>query len=781
MSMKPLVPLFLGLLSTSAAAQSPAKVPALPQQGQDLKTTPPAAPKTVLSVGTPRQARPVQLPAKVASTGVGAATAPPLPPGILHDTVDGRLWAVGGTYKASFGAEGATFLPYFAEAERNHALQFKVGEATVGGQPIGLHAAAPTRQGDVVAFDHGGLRAVYELRERGVEQMFFFDALPARGELCLSVALATDLRAERDGAGFLFTDPRGRVTYSAAVAVDAAGNRLPIETDLRDGTLQFRVPAQFVADAILPLCIDPLVGGTQNVYTNANTRPVWQSDIAYEPTYGEFLVVFERQWSLADRDVFATRYTHDLATGNLQVLDSSSIDWSQPRVAANNASDRFLMVAKVSNANVSPYWIGGRLVDAGTGTLGLPFDIERNGVAGHLFGDKLNPDVGGDMDYNAPSYFTVVWERALSATDHDIHAKQVTVTGALRTATPILVENSTVFQSFPRISKTNGTPPYATMAWGIVWEHRYSPTDQDVYGATMRWDGTVTVASHVIDGSTANSWRPTVSSPTDGTGNRYNLVVFESDIGGVGVTDIRGNVIDQNGVYQSSWNLSQNINGQWPQYAPTVDSDGARFVVGWTQIYGGSGTDADTVLATFGYSPNLALVLDDYAFPGFSTDAEYDMSITSTHAAGSGAGRYAATWTRAQIAAPNDYHIEARLYDGMSAAGGATSRATACGTDADYQVFGAPVLGGWVHLSQYATAGLRGYVFGFQANAPLGGCPGCIIGVSGDSTFGSELQIEIPADPSFVGVQLACQGFSFAAGTCFGTVSLSDTLDLVLR
>ena len=32
------------------------------------------------------------------------------------------------------------------------------------------------------------------------------------------------------------------------------------------------------------------------------------------------------------------------------------------------------------------------------------------------------------------------------------------------------------------------------------------------------------------------------------------------------------------------------------------------------------------------------LVLQDSAYPGYTTDAEYDMSITSTHADGSGAG-----------------------------------------------------------------------------------------------------------------------------------------------
>jgi len=724
----------------------------------------------------------VATPAKSAGPSAVDAATPPLqlPPGLLHDTVDGRHWTVGATYKASFGPEGATFLPYFADAECNHPMTFAVRTATVGGQALPVHETTPTRDGEMVTFAHGGLRATYELRLRGIEQMFWFDSLPARGELRLDVALATDLHASRDGDGFVFTDPRGHVTYSAAVAIDAAGNRLPITTELENGLLRFRVPAAFVAAAALPLCIDPLVSGTQNVYTTANTRPAWQSDIAYEPSYGEYLVVFEKQWSLTDRDVYACRYTFDMASGTTQILDSTSVDWSQPRVAANNLADRFLMVAKVSNGNVSPYWISGRTVDANTGALGVPFDIERAGLSGHAAGNKINPDVGGDMDYYGPTYFTVVWERVYSATDHDVHCKQVLANGALRSASPTYIDNSGELDSYPRIAKTNGTPPYASQSWGIAWERFSSPTDQDIYSAALRWDGAITIASHSVDTSYANTWRPTVSPPTDATtGQRNHLIAYEMDVSGN--NDIVGTMMEEHGYWVGSWNLSQNVNGSWPQYAPTVDCDGARFVVGWTQLYNGFGVDYDTVLATFGWSLVQGIVLQDSAFPGYSTDAEYDMSITSTHAAGSGAGRYGACWTRYENNAPNDYRIEACLYDGMAAGGGFSTRPTACGTDADFAVYGAPVLGGWFHLTQNLTTGLRGFVFGFQANAPLGPCPGCTIGVSGDAVFGTDLQVEIPADPSFLGLPLACQAWSFAAGPCLGTVSLSDTLDLVLR
>jgi len=783
MKPRPRTVLLSGLLAATAAAQQPAKIPAPPPAGADIKTAALAVPKVERPVLAPRDARMRPAPDKPTNpppVDADQAPAPQLPATIMHDAVDDRLWTLGNTYKASFDREGATLLPYFADAEQNHPLTFTVRAASVAGDELVVRSAPPFRKDDTVTFDHGGLRAVYELRQRGVEQEFWFDALPLRGELRLDVAVTTDLRIERDGDGFAFTDARGRAGYSGAVVRDAAGHSLPLLMEYSGGTLTFRVPAAFVQAAKLPLCIDPLFSGTQDVYTTSNLHPAWMSDIAYEPSYGEYVVVYERQWSLVDRDVFARRYTFDMSSSVSQIIDVTTGDWSQPRVAANNVANRFLCVAKVSNGNVSPYWIGGRLLDAYTGLLHAPFDIERYGVPGHAFGDKINPDVGGDMDYYAPSYFAVVWERVLPG-DHDVHMKLVDGNGNLVSAFPTYLDNSTAMDTYPRISKTDGTPPYGTMCWGVVWERSYSPTDQDIYGAQVRWDGAVTVPTRAIDTSSANTWRPTVSSPLDAATNYRNyLITYEKDVGG-GSTDIVGTIMEQNGFLMGTWNLSQNVNGTWPQYAPTVDSDGARFVVGWTQLYGGSGNDYDTVLTTFGWGIGQGLVLQDVAYPGYSTDAEYDMSITGTHAAGSGAGRYGVSWTRYENSAPNGYHLEARLYDGVVAGGGFSRRSTACGTDADFQVFGAPLLGGWFHLSQTANTGLRGYLFGFPVSAPLGPCPACIVGVNGNSVIGSELQVDLPYDPGFIGLQVACQGFSFVTGPCLATVSLSDTLDIVIH
>lgn len=777
-----LIPLlvFSTLVAAATSQAPPPKVPAPPQIQDDSKAPPTHVVKaaahteparSALGIGGQRQ------PAKAPATDLppGATS---LPADVLFDDRADALYAVGNTYKAEFDQHGAAYVPYFADADRNYPLHFAVRRAAVATVELAVADAAPTRDGQRVSFAHGGLRATYDLLPRGMEQMFWFDALPARGELLVEVSLSTDLVARADGDGWSFTNALGAVAYGGAVAIDARGERLPLVTTLEQGTLCFRVPAAFVARAQLPLCIDPLVSSAQLAYQGVGSHPAEASDIAYEPSYGEYQVVFHRYWSATDYDAFVRRFDSNMTPTTLVIIDSSTAEsWERPKIAANNLADRFLVVAQTSNGSASPYWIAGRTVDSGSGIAGTPFTIERAGLAGHQGGDKLNPDVGGDPDYFGPTYFTVVWERVFSPTDHDVHMKQVTPAGSLVTVSPVLLDNSTSFDSQPSISKSNGTPPYATQCWAVVWQRAYSAADEDVYGALVRWDGIVTVPTFVIDAPSAWQLHPSVSSPTDpSNGSRFYLCAFDDQL--PGLSTITGVMIDQNGATSGRYDIANQLTPNWPHVEPSVDSDGARFVVGWHEVYSGVGQDFDIRVATCAFTPALGLVIQDQATPGYTTDLESLCEVTSTHADGSGAGRYGVTWTRQATGSRDVY---AGSYDGVQ--GGATfsTRATSCGTAANFTVLGAPYLGGFVYAAQAVAGGLRGYVFGAPTAVPIGPCPGCTLGVQGDLVLLDPLTIQVPNQPTLVGVTFAMQGFEFGSGTCLGAISLSDTLDFTVR
>jgi hypothetical protein len=762
------------------AAQQPAKSPAPLPTGSDIKTAAAPAPaKTDAHPAIPLQASPDRRRAKTAAAPAAAPGTAPVARGLQYDDAGGSLWVLGETYKACFGGDGATFVPYFAGAPRNFPLRFSVRSAAVGGTALSLAAAPPQRRGALVTFEHGALRAEYELAERSLEQRFVFERLPARGEVRVAVDVATELAATRDGAGFVFGNELGDVTFGAAVALDAAGRRLPIATELEHGVMTFVVPAAFVESARLPLVIDPVVGSTQLVYSNSQSHPAVGSDVAYEPSWGEYCVVVDRQWSLTDHDVFAYRYTFDLSSAVQTTIDVSGACWAEPAVAANNAYDCFLVVAQTSAANSSPFSISGRVLGAGSGTIGAPFDIENPTLPGHFTGDKLHPSVGGDMDYQTPTYFTVVWERVFSPTDHDVHLKQVRADGTLRTVSPILIDNSGSYDSTPRISRTNGTPPYATQCWAIAWLREAALGDNDVYGALVRWDGVVTQPTFGIDAALATAYAPVPSSPTDERdGRRRYLVAFEDYA--ASTTEVRGTLIDDQSAFLGTWTLTANVNPGWPHFQPAVDSDGARFAVAFTEPYQLT-SDYDVGVLTFGWNSALGLVEQDLAYPGYTTDQEYAPRITATHAEGSGTARYAMSWTRYDLTAPNDTHVDIRLYDGMAAAGGVSTRPTNCGSNATSFFLGTPAIGGVLYFQHANPGGLRGFVFGIPASAPIGPCPGCTLGVAGSAVLGDFLRIEVPADPTFVGVTVSSQSFSFVQGPCLGTISLDETIDVQLR
>jgi hypothetical protein len=96
-------------------------------------------------------------------------------------------------------------------------------------------------------------------------------------------------------------------------------------------------------------------------------------------------------------------------------------------------------------------------------------------------------------------------------------------------------------------------------------------------------------------------------------------------------------------------------------------------------------------------------------------------------------------------------------------------------------MLGTPALGGTLYFQQTLTGGLRGFLFGLPTSQPIGVCPGCTLGVNGEALVGDFFSVTVPAEPTFVGLTVACQGFSFVSGPCLGSVSLDDTFDVTIR
>ena len=116
--------------------------------------------------------------------------------------------------------------------------------------------------------------------------------------------------------------------------------------------------------------------------------------------------------------------------------------------------------------------------------------------------------------------------------------------------------------------------------------------------------------------------------------------------------------------------------------------------------------------------------------------------------------------------------------------GGFAVRSTGCG-DLAILHWGLPVRGSQFGLAMWGSAGFRGFLVGWPTNTPLPQCPGCTVGVNGDTVAGDGLSFPVPNVPFLVGLTFAFQGFDLGSGLgtnpCLGALRFSDAVDVTLR
>ncbi|MCC6784153.1 MAG: hypothetical protein IT457_15025 [Planctomycetes bacterium] len=697
----------------------------------------------------------------------------------------GPIWVRGRDYKAGFAAKGWSFQPRPAPgAPSTASIEFAIPQVSVGGLALRAASNPPESSERHIAYERGGFRELVELRGESVEQSFVFDGLPNRGEIEVAIAVTTGLAGEAREGGLVFRGPFDTVTYSQAFALDARGAKIAAVTELEGETLRIRVPAAFVAKAVLPLVIDPRIANA-NAYSSGHD--VSRPDVCWDATSATWQIVFDQEWSADDSDCFVRVLAGgSLLPLHLVLIDISPARWVHARIGNLNAYGRSLVAAQVSADAPAPYWIAGRIFDSGGNLVTNQFDIERGGVVGYP-GDNLVPDVGGDPVTQGPTYFTVVFEHVYSGTDHDIYARQVRADGTLRAAYPTIVQGSTAYQETPAISKSDGGLPFNSQRFVIAYvEHVAAPADRNLFGAMLTWDGQFVPVNgsdtFPID-ATTSSWdiEPAVSSPSlpDAAGNRHWLAAFTRT--GIGNGDILASWFDVNGTWRGLANVTYMENDpvrrSWRQDHPSIDCDGSRFAVGYGEQNPSAGPDVRmSLVAITGPTLDLQEGGEDIAT---SNGTEFDVQLGSVY---SGTGlKDSLVCAVNQRGVANPYLIDAHLYDAYAPSGGFSTRATGCGNLVITPV-GRPVLGEDIALTLTPITGITGFVLGLSVSIPLAPCSWCVLGADGATAIGSYLGLTVPLDASLVGGQISFQGFSIqASGPCLAQIHFSHTVDAVLQ
>ena len=498
---------------------------------------------------------------------------------VTYDDKGDELWARGRSYKAGFGAFGATYIPFLgSHAPQNYPLHLRLTGVTVGGESLGfLDAPTPARHGDSVTLERDSVREVYHLGLEHIEQTFVFDALQGAGDLVVTMTVDTPLAGEGGADGLAFAGPFGGVRYGLATVLDADGDAAPAPLEYHGGSLSIRVPQSFLAYADFPVTIDPII----NTYgVGSWAADLLKPDTAADPTGHAHMTVYEEQFSQNDSDALAiwrdsngNTNTTGLATHQ---IDQSPADWRTPRIAASENEGSYVVVASVQQQGSNQYDIYARSMT--NTTMGPELLVSGS----NFFNvDAVTPDIGGCKGPN--SRLMVIWSRQFQATTHTIQGCPINFLGSPLSNPQNISAGSGEFNINPRIADSASRVGGFSRIWPVVWE-KFTTGAHVIYCNRVDETATTQVQDFSVSATVfSTSGVPEVSSLTDGgIGNQMYAITYETstlanpDIN-VALRVYRGNdFVDSTLLYPAG-------DAGLKQTRPSVCTDGSRFIYAYTQ------------------------------------------------------------------------------------------------------------------------------------------------------------------------------------------------------
>ncbi len=486
---------------------------------------------------------------------------------------DGSLWTRGRRWKMGFEGGAATYLASFGPTQPHLEIGLSPDQVLLAGETLEFErAAAPERVDQRVELDRGAFVEVYALDESRVEQLFVFETLPRRGELVVRIPMPADVTLAEDRDGLLLRGPSGDVHYSRAIAIDASGKRVDAPTTAVEGAIVIRVDAAFVEQAELPLVIDPVLTQTWIESQDVDTR---EPDAVFDSFNGVWLMVYQETFSALDHDIRAKVLSFNgtvLLTG---AVDISSADWKRPRIAYVRNAVQCLAVAEVGS--VGSRIVRGRMLKPNGGLIefGTQFTI-----SGNHSGDKSAPTVGGDHSFgvNGQLNFCVAFQRQLPTAIPESEIQFVNVY-----QTDIITDSF----SIPTAGRGDVSPSISRSSsahqWTLAFQRNDTVTFGDIYAAYIHYGGAHTATFPVTAFGMPRDSAPCASSPLLDASR--SAIVFERRSNAFAVPDVMVAAI-QDGVVTHIRNinaLEQSGTQAAAQVQPSIDSDGHRFIVSYSE------------------------------------------------------------------------------------------------------------------------------------------------------------------------------------------------------
>lgn len=460
------------------------------------------------------------------------------------------IWAAGSLYKASFH-DGVTFVPALGAGEpHNLPVTWRTKSVRIGERELLLGAGEPSPRFDGFRceFDHGEVLEGYDVLAEGLEQTFLVRrALGATGDLVVRGALSGALAAEAVEAHhgeLMLRDVKGRalVRYGAAVAIDAAGARLPMTTRAVDGTVELRLAAADLAHVTFPLLVDPLLSVVQ-LQTGAG--PFGESDVGVEGesvSYGA-LVAYTRYFSASDTDVVARMGTPAFSSMTTVFSDISTTTVAdRARVAFVAGADRWVVVYDSLQLSTGVMRIRAHVHDKSNLTFSSSSIGRLNAVGDH----DWRPSVGGTVANSSGTHALIAFQRETTPTATFAPQPDSSVMALLFDASapsgqfgvpfPIY-QGTNVDVERPCVSRTaEGGPSFSWIVVCQTYSNSIAGDDWDLVGKRVQNDGTVAIGAWISSLGTVHK----VGASVDGRDGRYAVVFASAPTSAGKIDDARG-------------------------------------------------------------------------------------------------------------------------------------------------------------------------------------------------------------------------------------------------
>lgn len=667
---------------------------------------------------------------------------------VLWDApADGVRVALAPGYKAIFAAGGAvTFVPYLgAAAPRNFPITFRLESIQRGGTQLRLEAdAKPSLDGARVSYAHAvDVCEVWEARELEVEQTFTLTSLAGVGDLVVTLAVESELACVDTADGLLFEVPGlGGVVYGDVLAFDAFGAEVRAPSRWRDGHIELRIPAWFVAQARGALTIDPVVRSFSVASGGEDQR---RAAIAFDQGSDRWLAAFTRVFSVVDADVLARRYTRDGVFLDEVAVAVGLLDSDNAAVAAFSPPSgvSFFLVAwdegRVANRTV----LGRRRTPFST-TQGNTFTIR---AAAGVSCER--PVVGGSTATGSGAdVFGVVWEQTGG------------VLGFARVDGTDTVLSSGLFTASPAVA----TDPAITRAhlpgddWIVAFRVAVG-TGHEIHARVLPVLDLPLSAARVVM-ATARHGPPSIA------GSNQDTLVVATRATPLGAGDVFAAHLRVSGRVVSVL-AEHNLSAREPgasrtadQRDPVVAFDGCRFAYAYLEQVG-SGSDYDAYVATCFVASGAAPVFQEGHHP-LVTGARMEEAVAFACVGETGGGVGDALAVVEQVVTANDHDLLGAQYRVASPLASLGFRNMRCFIDRNIAADAVPVLGGRVRVSSPVAIGsLPLMLVGLESPA-IQLCSSCRLGVNPIllAVPGASIELPIPCNPNLVGAQIAVQNIA---------------------